>query len=328
MVNFRAFALFLLIATSSGNATAAFLTGVCFHPDRMKISASETLQKLHKYQFSSYRTDLRWREIEKKEGVYKLPYENLKFIIDGSLKVGIIPIVILGSANPLYGDSKPVTDEQVHAFTRYVEWVVNQYPHENIIYEIYNEWWHDDFKSHPESNDALSAKKYARLIKEVSAVIRKNNPRATIIAGSLNPLALRQVKWLDSMIKDGILTAIDGISIHPYSTNFPIMDFSAIDLFSQHLTAMNDGKQVNIFITEMGYSNSLRGKLSPSQQENYTQQYFKMASERDYIKGLWWYSLTDEKSTDTYESNFGLLDNNGIEKDIIHGYLSWLNSKK
>lgn len=312
-----------LLVTSPGNAANKMLTGVCFHPDRMSISATETLDLLKKYQFYSYRTDFRWREIEKKKGVYKIPYEKLQVIVDGSLKARITPIIILGSANPLYGDSKPVTEEQRIAFTHYVSWVVDQYPHTPIIYEIYNEWWNDDFKNNPESNDAISAKNYSELIKEASQTIRMHNPNAIIIAGSLNPLSTRHRNWFYYMIKDGVLNNIDGVSIHPYSKHSPDKDFSVIDLFEKYLTRMNSGKKVSIFITEMGYSNSIRGLLPPVVQESYTHQYFRLASERSYIKGLWWYSLTDEKSVNPYVSNFGLLDINGKEKDIAKGYLKW-----
>lgn len=70
-----------LLVTSPGNAANKMLTGVCFHPDRMSISATETLDLLKKYQFDSYRTDFRWREIEKKKGFTKYHMKSCKLLL-------------------------------------------------------------------------------------------------------------------------------------------------------------------------------------------------------------------------------------------------------
>lgn len=324
MIKLRFVAFLFLIVTNTCIARDHFLTGVFFQPERMVEQGNETLGLLNKYQFSSYRSGFRWRQVEKQKGVYKIPDEKLIQFVNQSLQTGMTPLLVLGNTNALYGNTKPTSDEQIKAFDGFTAWNVDQFPGRKIIYEIYNEWWHDDMKMHSASYDTMSAMKYMSLIKSTSKVIRDHNPNAIIIAGSINPLSIRHVNWLDVMFREGLLKYVDGVSIHPYSTDSPADNFAVLDKFEDHLKTMNKGRQVDIYITEMGYSDSLRGRLLPFQQKNYTKQYFNLANKREFIKGIWWYSLQDQVVPgNSYESNFGLFDSQGNEKDIMKGYLSW-----
>lgn len=310
-------------------ASDTMYTGVFFQPERMIEQGDKTIEILKKYHFNSYRSGFRWRQVEQVKGVYRIPDEKLSQFVNDSLQAGITPLLVLGNTNALYGNDKPVRADQLMAFSKFVAWNVDQFPRKKVVYEIYNEWWHDDMKNHPESYDDISAHQYATMIKMAAKVIRQHNPDAVIIAGSMNPLSQRHINWLDVMLRDGILQDVDGISIHPYSTHTPESDFKSIEDFEQHLRAMNAGRKVDLYISEMGYSNSLRGKLLPFQQRSYTKRYYQLAASQDFIKGIWWYSLQDVKIPhNAYESNFGMLDESGNEKDIMRGYLSWLYEKK
>jgi polysaccharide biosynthesis protein PslG len=320
----------MLCVLTSGCVRAAdsMYTGVFFQPERMIGQGDSTIELLKKYHFNSYRSGFRWRQVEQVMGIYRIPDEKLTRFVNDSLQAGIIPLLVLGNTNALYQNTKPVTAEQLKAFSGFVAWNVDQFPSKKVVYEIYNEWWHDDMKNHPESYDATSAHQYAAMIKMVAKVIRQHNPNAVIIAGSMNPLSQRHINWLDVMIKDGVLQDVDGISIHPYSTHTPDSDFKAIEHFEDHLKDMNAGHNVDLYISEMGYSDSLRGKLLPFQQKAYTKRYYQLAASHDFIKGIWWYSLQDVNIPhNAYESNFGMLDESGDEKEIMQGYLSWLHEK-
>lgn len=320
----------MLCLLTSGCVTAAdsLYSGVFFQPERMIEQGDSTIELLKKYGFNSYRSGFRWRQVEQVKGVYRIPDEKLTRFVNDSLQAGITPLLVLGNTNALYQNTKPITAEQLKAFSEFVAWNVDQFPAKKVVYEIYNEWWHDDMKNHPESYDATSAHQYAAMIKMVAKVIRQHNPNAVIIAGSMNPLSQRHIDWLDVMIRDGVLQDVDGISIHPYSTHTPDSDFKAIEHFADHLKAMNAGRKVDLYISEMGYSDSLRGKLLPFQQKAYTQRYYQLAASHDFIKGIWWYSLQNVNIPhNAYESNFGMLDESGNEKDMMQGYLAWLHEK-
>lgn len=303
-------------------------TGVFFQPERMTGQGDSTIELLKKYHFNSYRSGFRWRQVEQVKGIYRIPDERLTRFVNDSLQAGITPLLVLGNTNALYQNTKPVTAEQLKAFCGFVAWNVDLFPRKKVVYEIYNEWWHDDMKNHPESYDDTSAHQYAAMIMMVAKVIKQHNPNAVIIAGSMNPLSQRHINWLDVMVRDGVLKDVDGISIHPYSTNTPDSDFKAIEHFEDYLKSVNAGHKVDLYISEMGYSDSPRGKLLPFQQKAYIKRYYQLAASHDFIKGIWWYSLQDVNIPhNAYESNFGMLDESGNEKDIMQGYLSWLHEK-
>lgn len=329
MINLSIVALLLALVSGCASAAQDMYTGAFFQPERMIEQGDKTIHLLQKYQFSSYRSGFRWRQVEQQKGVYTIPDQKLINFVNDSLQAGITPLLVLGNTNALYQNTKPITREQLKAFSGFVAWNVALFPQKKIIYEIYNEWWHDDMKNHSEEYDAISAKQYAAMISLIAKVIKTNNPHALVIAGSMNPLSQRHISWLDDMIKDGILQDLDGISIHPYSTHTPDSDFSTIENFEKHLQSMNEGRTVDLYISEMGYSDSFRGKLLPFQQQAYTKRYFELAASHDYIKGIWWYALQNVNIPhNAYESNFGLLDEAGKEKETMKGYLSWLASKK
>ncbi|WP_413725046.1 endo-1,4-beta-xylanase [Sodalis sp. RH16] len=296
--------------------------GVCFHPEKINISNDVLLKVLNKYKFNSFRTDYRWSNIETKKGVFNPPNERLdKIIVDSINKYNITPLIILGYKNDLYGPGKPISPEYLEGFSNYVTWVANRYKNDKIIYEIYNEWWHDDFKSNSSVNDKISSMNYLSLIKKASVIIKEIDPNALIIAGSMNPLDQRHIDWMNSMMGAGLLKYVDGVSIHPYSVKNPETDFIRIDRFEKELRSKyNEGRDVDIYISEMGYSDSIQGKLLASRQEQYAKEYMDLVNDRNYIKGIWWYQLINEKNVSSYESNFGLLNSDLTEKNIMKGF--------
>ncbi|MCP6014344.1 hypothetical protein NL362_27715, partial [Klebsiella pneumoniae] len=73
-------------------------------------------------------------------------------------------------------------------------------------------------------NQVPSANVYYNLVKKTSEVIKRNDPNAIILAGSINPLDLRaryidvnDWKWFEQLVNLGILNYIDGVSLHTYS---------------------------------------------------------------------------------------------------------------
>ncbi|AUC25927.1 hypothetical protein A9493_00005 [Klebsiella pneumoniae] len=297
--------------------------GVCFHPEKIDADNSKIFQLLKKYRFISYRTDYRWQLVELEKDSYKVPDVRLDRLIKESNRNGITPLLILGYRNSLYGTEKPKDDISRFAFANYVAWVVNRYKEYDVNYEIYNEWWLKDLKGHNIENVILSAKDYLALIKQVSMTIRSISPSSKIIAGSLNPLNEQHVKWLGFMMQEGLMDYIDGVSIHPYSLNDPEYDFQQIDFFQKKISEeYNKNKSVDIYITEMGYSDTSNSKINPLMQVQYIREYLNLVNERSYVKGIWWYQLVNENNHTEYESNLGLLNRDFSEKLIMKGWMS------
>ncbi|AXC29492.1 glycosyl hydrolase [Raoultella sp. X13] len=318
------FIMFLLFFSSTANAVDnTKILGVCFHPEKLSIDNTTIFELLKKYHFVSYRTDYRWQYVEINKGEYKVPNDRLDKLIKESNKNNITPLLILGYKNPIYSHEKPIDPVTRTAFVNYVNWVVNRYKKYNVTYEIYNEWWSKDIKGYNSDRIIISANNYLELIKETSSKIRSISPGAKIIAGSLNPLDRRHVYWLEVMMQKGLMNYVDGISIHPYSVNDPEKDFKKIDDFQREISkGFNNGRMVDIYITEMGYSNSSKGRINAFEQEQYITKYINLVNSRGYIKGIWWYQLVNEKNTTEYESNLGLLNSDLSEKSIMKGLMS------
>lgn len=71
---------------------------------------------------------------------------RLEDTLQKSFSYGFIPILILNNTNDLYGSDKPVTDEQITAFSDYAAWTAMHFKNEKVIFEIWNEWSHSDAK--------------------------------------------------------------------------------------------------------------------------------------------------------------------------------------
>ncbi|MBK0002090.1 cellulase family glycosylhydrolase [Erwinia sp. S38] len=312
---------FLATAISCGMYHADLLAleiGVTTHVRNYTSNPADTIKLLNEYGFSSYREDFPWSRVERSAGVYDLDHSLsiLDEFISESVKNKISPLLILNYGNKIHTNRNyPVTDEQIDAFANYAFWVASKYKGKIKYYEIWNEWL---VKSGvPKNNNVPSSDVYLNLVRKTSEKIRKADPNAKIITGSMNPLVPKDRTWMKSLVKKGILNYVDGVSIHPYSymfpdksLNTPTKNLGKIDYFEKELVSIH-GKEVPIYITEYGYPNNIGGNgLSETQSSNMMIQYTLLAKQRNYIKGIWWYDfINDGQSAIEKEHNFGFLTN-------------------
>lgn len=112
------------------------------------------------------------------------------------------------------------------------------------------------------------------------------------------------------MLELGILDYIDGISIHPYSyknENIQLRtaaaNLNAIDQFYDKLTNIANRKTA-IYITEIGIPNyDGIGGVNEIESSIFRKNYIKLASERSYIKGVWWYDLKDDGTNKSFNEH-------------------------
>ncbi|HGZ1009147.1 TPA: hypothetical protein ACOKBR_005737, partial [Klebsiella pneumoniae] len=165
----------------------------------------------------------------------------------------------------------------------------------------------------PAMKNTGTAKGYFEIVKRVSRIIKENDPNAIILAGSFNPLTDSDNAWFYELLELGILDYIDGISIHPYSyknENIQLRtaaaNLNAIDQFYDKLTNIANRKTA-IYITEIGIPNyDGIGGVNEIESSIFRKNYIKLASERSYIKGVWWYDLKDDGTNKSFnEHNFG-----------------------
>lgn len=276
------------------------------------------IQLMRQHNLTSFREDIPWNGVEKQVGVYALN-GNLPVLdnyIADAVRTGIKPMLVLDYGNKLHTDNGyPLTIEQIKAFSDYAYWVANKYKGRVKYYEIWNEWLSGTGMSKKNKKYArLSDGAYFYLIKVTSEKIRQGDPDAIIVAGSFNPLTERDTEWAVKMVKQGVLTYLDGLSIHPYAwmmndkeLNKPENNLLKIDELEKRLAEIT-GAEVPLYITEMGYPNGTsRYSISDSVTALWIKEYTHQAKTRAYIKGLWWYDLiNDGTDLDERENNFGL----------------------
>ncbi len=162
------------------------------------------------------------------------------------------------------------------------------------------------------------AQVYFDVVKATSAAVRKVDPNAVILAGSFNTNKPRDVAWFEELMKLGILNYIDGVSIHPYSLKLPEDNLATIDKFEE-LAKRYAGKEVPVYITEMGQSSSTApGYVSDDATAQFVVKYTFLAKARPYIKGLWWYDLVDD-GPDVKKSRAPLWFCHAEQSTEVHG---------
>ncbi|EPJ0135680.1 hypothetical protein ACTBIB_005190 [Klebsiella pneumoniae] len=307
-----------------GNANA-FNSGMNVHPATFPNEPFVLLQTLKKYNIDSFRVDYSWQGVEKKKGVYKIPDSKLENAIQLGIKEGVTPLIILYYGNSNYkentGGHKNIrlsSDEEIEGFINYVDWVSKHFGKKKIIFEIWNEWNHSKPKYN--NNSLESALDYVALVKKSSAIIKRNNPNAIIIAGGFNPLSRKEMNWGKEIVLNGIMTYVDGLSIHPYDWTHKQITPANISLDKirkahDELLSYSSGHEVNLYITEVGVSSFSKNLFTDTDIGQYLVSYYIEAKKNNFIKGVWWYCFVN-KGTDPsdFESNFGILNVDGSPK--------------
>lgn len=311
-----------LLSLSTSALADDFYYGVGVLPNRTSLSSGKLLELMQQYRVSSFRVDYAWSRVEVKKGIYEITDKRLDNLVKNSSKLHVQPLLILDYGNKNYGGGRPVDVEAVNAYANYSSWVVRQYKGRVHLYEIWNEWWHarpgDSYPALSES----SANDYFNLVRVTAKKIKDNDPKAVVIVGSFNPFKKEQLFWAEMLIKLGVLDYVDGLSIHPYSQETPETDFSRLDAFHDSMIKLSKKNDVAMYITEVGYSDYMGSNLNDAQIANYIPRYFKLAKERSYIKGVWWYSLIDAGyDKRNREHNFGLLNKDLKLKSSMSGFI-------
>ncbi len=150
-----------------------------------------------------------WGEIERKKGEYD--WHAADALLDGAIKRGLTPFVLISGGNRLYGGLPPTHNEEAFtAWSGFVEALVSRYKDRIAYWEIWNEpnlpgFWR------PEPQPA----QYARLLKQAARVIRRVDPRARIIGGVLSKVDL---EFTEVFLKEGAGDSLDILCYHPYNS--------------------------------------------------------------------------------------------------------------
>ena len=241
------------------------------------------------------RMDLSWARCETAQGVYDFAaYDRLVADLE---QRGIRLLFIIDYGNPLYDSGlSPHSDACREAYARFCAALAGRYAGKDVIWELWNEPNIGFWKPEPNVDD------YMAWCHAVVPAIRKADPGACIIGPATSCIPR---PFLEDCFERGLLTLVDGVSVHPYrsakqgpETALPEYE-SLAALIERYKPA---GKCIPIVSGEWGYSTThlpdeLQGKYLPRQW---------LANMMAGIPISIWYDWHDDgKDPDEKEHNFG-----------------------
>jgi hypothetical protein len=266
----------------------------------------EAIAAMSELGVGSMRLDAPWAAIENVPGRYHVP-EWLEVAVDAANERGIEPLLILAYGHPAYGGDKPRTPAAIEAFAKYSAFVVRHFAGRVRRFDLWNEWDATTGRTTPGTADD-----YVALARRVYPAIKAANPEATVLSGGISSYGLAR-GWVERFVELGGLAFVDGLSVHPYnfqerSDNIPESAIAELDRV--HALAVAGGRDVPIYVTEMGYPTFAgRGGVSADVASAYLTRFMLLASTRPYVAGVWWYCLRDQGTERANkEHNFGVLD--------------------
>lgn len=294
------------LATSCLSYAQDFEVGINVHLRKYPKSTDNYLSLIERAGFTSYRDGFLWGMVEPEPGKFSVEGDTLKedkAYQNGKSKFGLDGLLVLGNGNGRAGYTAdggyPRTPEAIDAFAKYAYWTARRFNGKVKYYEIWNEWTVRTGIRNKES--VPSPDIYALLVKKTAEAVKRADPNAIVMAGSLNPLTSKGIHWFDSLMKLGILDSIDGISLHPYSYKSddlalrnPEDNLAAIDKFEARVKKFSN-KNVPMYITEIGVPTYTGvGGMTNDEAAQYVVKYTMLAKSRPYIRGVWWYDLIDD----------------------------------
>ena len=298
---------FAVWAAVPASAQADFVLGVATHLTRTPRPVDQSLDAIAQAGIMSLRDDADWSRVEQQRGVLKIPAQWDE-VIDGALKRGIQPLLILDYGNKFYdGGGKPKSEETIAPYIRYVEFLVRHYKGRVKRYEVWNEW-----DIGPGNASAASADTYLRLVQRVYSAVKQIDPEAEVIVGAITPVGIRE-GFLARLVDQGVLEHADAISLHPYihcdRARQPEDWARWMRKVGEDLR-QRAGRPVPVYLTEMAWpAHDGPCGVSEEVQAEHLTRMFLLAKSMPFIKGVWWYDLqNDGPDPRNREHNFGLLD--------------------
>ncbi|MBB4011601.1 cellulase family glycosylhydrolase [Niveibacterium umoris] len=315
-----------LVASSCVVASEQFKIGVSIHFGTNWDSYGDVFPSIQNLGFNSFRDEVFWHRLESTVGTREFPASlaDLNRAVDNSKRLNVIPLIILNYGNKAFQDGDlPTTDVAIEAFTKYALFVDRYFGDKVSSYEVWNEW-NIGLGSPRRPRTLGRPDDYVRLLKSVSQALRRERTSVEIVAGAIEGLDDR---WVDGFISSGGLSWSDAISVHPYvlqkaRNNLPETSIEWLDMLHKKVAAASPGRAMPVYVTEIGWPTN-RGQYGVAEDEAaaYYARYVLLARARDWVKGVWWYTLLDSGNDESNkEHRFGIVRRDGGYKPM--GYVA------
>ncbi len=296
---------------------SGFIIGTTTHFAQNKGILNENLFLLKQAGITSTRDEMSWcYETEKGKFQVAPSYANY---ISAAAGMGLSPLTILDYSNKLYDNGDyPRSKEAVEGFVRYAETVASALKGKCKFYQVWNEW-DGGCGMPPQYRGKGDPESYIKLLSAVYPKIKAADPSMVLVSGSVC-----SDKYLKSLLELGLLKHCDVVSLHTYNYNktesTPEDWHKRMLGVDQLLRSCNGGKEVPLFITEMGWPTELSGSgLSQSDSADCLARLYILAKTFPCIKGVWWYDFQDDGwNSEEEQDNFGLVRANLTPKKSFY----------
>jgi polysaccharide biosynthesis protein PslG len=273
------------------------------------------------------------------------------------------PIIILDYGNNLYDGGDMITSpEGIAAFCRYAAFVVKHFQGRVTQFEVWNEWnigmgTHPLKPRSPESYVNLlqaaykaikSANPAATVIGGVVNGVDLNWVDAFGRAGGFSSLdafsvhpyefwyakapkspadlhttAREAVRAVGGLVAGAVRTANGQTAFQPVPGT-PEAAFAKLDALKAKIDQFAPGKNIRVFITEMGWpTNEGAFGIPEASAAAYLQRFYLLGRSRPWVAGIWWYDLFDDGDDATNKENrYGLLYHKGDAKPTYQALLA------
>ena len=225
-----------------------------------------------------FRDGMRWGDVERRPGEYRFDRPQLNYPAELARAGGDL-VLTVNWGNRLYdGGDTPHSPEAVAAFGRYVGELVERYPAITTI-EVGNEFNSANFVSGPVRDAGLAerAAYHLAMLRSAAEAARAVRPDIEILGGSTHSIA---AGYLWPILEQGGAALMDGLAIHPYTTQIDQLPGQIEVLRSNPVAA-----SMPIAITEFGSEDAaLAG-------DHLLRGYAALSSLG--VASLYWYPLND-----------------------------------
>ncbi|GFZ91875.1 hypothetical protein GCM10008018_42740 [Paenibacillus marchantiophytorum] len=279
------------------------------------IKWNRELAPLVKYAGSkNVRDSAFWGEVELKKGIFNGFYPKHDLFMQAIQRNSLTPFMDLMSRDEFYdNNSTPYSDEGRAAFARYAQEVLNHYGSQVPWVEVYNEYNIPNYGDNGDGPADSRPDYYFKMLKKTYEAVKSIRPDVTVVGAATAGIPL---EWLEEVFKQGGLSYMDAISVHPY--RYPLTPEGLVEELGK-LDALikryNNGQSKPIWITEIGWPTHIGPRSVDEQtQASYLIRTYVLALASGVDKIFWYDFMNDGTDKQEPEHNFGLIRNPADEK--------------
>ena len=339
----------LFYAGMAPSSTSEFHMGVASHlgdPGRKSDGKTDSEIALTEMGATSLRDEAGWDQVDNPGPAAATA--KFKTVAKNGGKL----LLILDYGNPQYlqGGGFPNTTAERKAFLEYANKMIAQIGYQNLAgIEVWNEWanymgWFPEWGwTRPgwgapcpddKTDKAGCPVMYSKLVetllypeREGLSVpsLRQTAPGVPVV---VNAISARDAEWTTASmnyLRDHKVQ-VDGAAIHPYVTYLngcpgtsnaaaagPQTAVNCVVTVSDEI-ARDYGKRLPMWVTEVGWSRGGDHAVTADVQARYAVETYVRARATGMVRGVWWYDLQDDNTTDKGEANYGLIGRDPADK--------------